>query len=220
MLIPLCLAFSIILPSVLGNPSFPIWNAGNTSLPEDTSGNVFLMDPNRFDLRFTSEYVLLEINHNSFTRGELNATYLITNSGSNWINQTIALPGYSIYAEEGEAVITIQVDEASIEYWFDAVEIENIMPISNEYFCFLFNLTFQPLQTRKISVDFPFTIDRYTPGNLSAKYIVTTGNSWAGSIGQADIFYKFPTENVNDYTSIAPSNYTFENESTNFKIIH
>jgi len=208
------LMVTVLAPSILANPSFPISNTGNTSIPNESPEDNFLMDPNITELHFTSEYVYLKIIPQTFSRGDFNATYIITNSGTNWINQTIALPGYSWYAILGDVVTSILVDDASVNYWVDSVIIENQIPsYTDEYYCFLFNVTFAPLQSRTISVEFPFTIDRYTIGNLSVEYIVTTGNSWSGSIGLADIIFEFPSEYVSEFISIIPIDCTFSNVS-------
>ena len=79
----------------LANPIVPNWHSsGLPTIPNDAIGvNVpTLIDPNNQDLLFTKEYVVLDISNYTSLMGELNATYTVLNSGTYWINQTIAIP--------------------------------------------------------------------------------------------------------------------------------
>lgn len=209
----------LTIPIVHANPSFSLTDPGTSGIPEAYGSN-YLMDPNREDLRFTYEYVFIRIGNVARSLPEFNATYVITNSGNSWINQTIALPGLD-YTQNS----TLSVDDAPISWWYQYyVNMENNWGWDT-YACYMFNLTFAPQQSRSIDISSPIrfmvNFGAYTqlyPGNVSVRYIVLTGNSWTGGIGEADICVEFDNRYLKEVTYVSLSDITFQNTTETTKL--
>lgn len=201
-----------IIPNVHANPSFSLADPGTSGIPE---GSNYLMDPNRDDLRFTYEYVFIRIGNVGWSQPELNATYVITNSGSSWINQTIALPGLDYWGNT-----TLRIDDEPIAWWYQYyVKMESTWDWDT-HSCYMFNLTFAPQQSRKIDISSPilFTANigifpQLYPGNVSVRYIVMTGNSWTGGIGEANICVEFDNRYLKEVNYVSLSNVLFHNST-------
>jgi hypothetical protein len=211
----------LIIPIVHANPSFSLTDPGTSGIPE-AYGSSYLMDPNRDYLRFTYEYVFIRIGNVCWGLPEFNATYVITNSGNSWINQTIAIPGLD-YRENS----TLRVDDVPITWRYQYyVDMENNWGWDT-YACYLFNLTFAPYQSRTINISSPIIFDVYFntgikayPGNLTCRYIVLTGNSWTGGIGEADICVEFDNLYLNEISNFTLKGFTYQNTTHTTRLIY
>jgi len=208
------ITISFIFPSISANPSVPITDPGTSGLPENPGP--YLMDSNRSDLRFTYEYVYIQIGNVIESHPVFNATYIITNSGINWINQTIAIPGLEILDNA-----TLTLDGNNVTWWYQyGVYVEDYIWDGGTFGCYLLNITFAPFQSRTINIESKIQFHVYFDtnpklgsGNLSMKYIVMTGNSWVGGIGEADLVVEFDGSYLNKVTNSTLIDYNYQNET-------
>ncbi len=210
---------------IIANPVMLSWNSGSPAISDNTYPDNLMQDPNYQDLLFSSEYVFLEVRDIGSMKAWLDASYVISNSGSNWINQTIGIPGYSFLIQLEESDNTsIKIDGIEVDWMFGAIDIpndyENNPHGTSDHRSFLVNVSFSPYQVRNISVDFPVTLMNHrsadtVEGTLNLIYVVTTGAQWPEPIGDATIIYSIPKENIEEFVIISPELPVFNNASQN-----
>lgn len=208
------------LNNVSANPVIPQWNPGSP-VTDDKNWIPYMNDPNVLDLSFKEEWVIINASDINSMVAWLNASYIIQNTGSNWINQTIAFPGYSdFYFLHGQ--VSIQVDGTEVAWGTTSIGIPNNDAINpygfDDHYCFFINVTFAPLQHHNISTKYPVAMMNYRDsktieGTLNLIYIVTTGSLWPEPIENATIIISLPQDCVKEFALFSPDVPQYNNNS-------